>query len=49
MITSLTTLLSLTSLDLPVALALGSLVLSFGISVVGLAQIALKKKGNRHE
>lgn len=49
MTASLTTLLSLSVVDLPVALALGALVLSFGISVAGLTQMALKRKGNSHE
>lgn len=40
---------SLLLLDAPVALALGSLVLSFGISIFGLSQVALKRKGIRHE
>lgn len=46
MSTSLAALLSLTVIDLPVALALGALVLSFAISVVGLAQVAMESKRN---
>lgn len=48
MLSNLAALCSLSLTDLPVALALCSLVLSFGISTFGLACMAVRR-GDHHE